>query len=149
MAKREAHGGTGTKLYYVWDHMRTRCTNKKDKSYARYGGRGITFIPEWNSFLNFKSWAHSNGYADGLSLDRADNEKGYSPENCKWSTRSEQQRNKRNNALMTKDGKTQPIAAWAEELSMKFNTLWNRKDRGWTDEEALSTPAGAKRGDAG
>lgn len=64
--------------YAVWKSMRMRCNNPKNKSYFRYGGRGIDVCPDWSNFESFNTWSEANGYAVGLQLDRKDNDKGYS-----------------------------------------------------------------------
>ena len=87
-----------TKLYRIWDALKSRCCNPNVKEFNDYGGRGITVCDEWrNSSLAFRKWALANGYQEGLQIDRIDNDKGYSPSNCRWVTRKEQNRNKRNN----------------------------------------------------
>ena len=95
MAGKPRHGQTHNRLYTCWADMKTRCLNKKHKWYGHYGGRGITVCDEWMRFEPFAEWALSHGYAEDLTIDRIDNDKGYCPENCKWSTQHEQALNKR------------------------------------------------------
>ena len=78
------------RLYRIWCAMKARCYNCNVKAYPRYGGRGIEVCEEWrNDFNTFCTWALAHGYAEHLDIDRKDNEKGYSPDNCQWLTRSE------------------------------------------------------------
>lgn len=84
------------RLYTIWIGMKQRCHNEKNPAYPEYGGRGITVCEEWrNNFPAFYAWAMSSGYRDDLSIDRIDNDKGYSPDNCRWETRITQSYNRR------------------------------------------------------
>ena len=98
--KNYKHGGTGTKLHNVWRNMKKRIINSNERYYKYYGGRGITICPEWtdkeNGFINFRKWSVDNGYANNLFLDRENPDGNYSPENCRWVTVLESNRNKRN-----------------------------------------------------
>jgi len=98
--KGESHKESRTRLYSIWQHMRGRCCNQKNRDYEYYGGRGITVCDEWDkSYIAFSLWAKENGYKDDLTIDRVDNNGNYEPSNCKWSTKQEQSRNKRNIVL--------------------------------------------------
>ena len=92
----KTHGLGYTRLYRTWANMKDRVFNIKNKWYSDYGGRGITICDGWkNDFMSFYTWAMSNGYSEGLSIDRIDNDGNYCPENCRWTTRTIQNRNTR------------------------------------------------------
>ena len=91
----KTHGLCSTKLYIIWGEIKKRTLNSKHKDYVNYGGRGITICEEWLDVQNFYDWAMSNGYSDELSIDRIDNDGGYCPENCRWTTQTIQTRNRR------------------------------------------------------
>lgn len=90
------HGLSRTKIYKIWYGMKTRCYNKNFKKFNNWGGRGIIVCNEWkNSFLIFNEWALKNGYKEGLSIDRINNNGNYEPTNCRFITIADQQKNKR------------------------------------------------------
>lgn len=120
--------------------MISRCKYPSHPAYKNYGGRGITIYPEWMKFEIFLNWALKNGYRDGLTIDRIDNDQGYSPKNCRWITSKAQNYNRRSNHLLKYNGQTRTIAEWAALVSMKPGTLVLRLRRGWSVEKALETP---------
>lgn len=138
--KATKHGGSDTRLYRIWSHMRTRCNKEYDDGYHLYGGRGVSVCPEWESFPAFLKWAKSNGYEDDLTLDRIDTNGDYEPSNCRWATVQEQNQNKRNSILITKDGVTKNLMDWAEELGIHHETIRGRIRMGWPEEDWLIPP---------
>lgn len=129
------------RLYTAWKNMRQRCLNSACPDFHLYGGRGISICPEWqNSFSCFMAWAVENGYRDDLTLDRIDTNGPYGPENCRWATRKVQANNRRTTRLLTMDGRTQSMRAWAEELDIDHSTIWRRLYYGWPVERALTEP---------
>ena len=134
----KTHGMTGTSTYNVWVSMVQRCHNPNAKDYQRYGGRGIFVCDEWQKFDNFLSDVGER--PEGKSLDRVDNEKGYSPENCRWADAQTQQRNKRNSRLVTHNGKTMTLADWAEANGINPITISARIQNGWDEVSAITTP---------
>ena len=132
------HSMSRTSIYYVWQNMKARCVNPNNQEYHRYGGRGIQVCNEWkDSFPMFYKWAIENGYQEGLTLDRIDNDKGYFPGNCRWATWTEQSRNKCQNRMLTYNGKTQCITDWAAELGVSFKCIAKRIKTGRPIEEVL------------
>lgn len=132
------------RIYGILNGMETRCYNKSHKDYPHYGGVGITVCDEWRgkgSRYNFYNWAIANGYSDDLTIDRIDGTKGYSPDNCRWVTPSEQCRNRRSNHLIEYNGEIKTLVEWAESAGIRKDTLRSRLVKsGWSMEEALNTP---------
>ena len=138
LSDRATHRMTGTPTYAAWIDMKTRCGNEKIKGYHSYGGRGIKVCDTWESFENFL--ADMGERPAGLSLDRIDNNGDYAPDNCRWATKNQQARNKRNNRLLSFKGETRCLSEWAEIQGIKITTLFQRLYAyGWSTERALST----------
>ena len=126
-----SHGMAHTPLHNKWMSMKERCNNPNCKSYKRYGAKGIKVCSEWeDSFQSFYDWSMASGYKEGLTIDRIDNSKGYSPDNCRWATSAEQNRNYSRNHLVTYNGKTQCIADWAKETGINRATILFRLQAG-------------------
>lgn len=135
--KKVKHGFEGSKIYRVWSHMKERCYRQKHKSYKHYGGRGIKVCSEWLEASNFIDWAFKNGYQEGLTIERIDNNGNYEPSNCTWITNKEQQRNKRNNRFFTIGGETKTVSEWAEICGLDRHTLLYRINKGEIGKEVL------------
>jgi len=132
-----------TRLYRIWLGMMDRCKNTNGKDYYRYGARGITVCDKWLSYPAFKDWALSNGYADGLSIDRIDNQRGYSPDNCRWATTEQQANNRTNNRLYQYHNQTHTIAEWSRILNIPYPCLYKRLvTYGWDFERAMVSKVG-------
>lgn len=134
------HGMSRTKEWHAWCNMRARCADPNHQSYHNYGGRGIRVCQSWmESFDNFFS---DMGIAPpGTTIDRIDNDGDYSPTNCRWTSRKEQARNTRRNRIVQARGKSQCVAAWAEELSVPYDAVRDRLDRGMNPEEVIESLA--------
>lgn len=121
------HNESKTRLYKIWKGMKNRCYNIQTPKYKSYGGRGIIVCDEWlENYPSFKKWAVENGYKDNLTIDRIDNNKGYSPHNCRWVTNKVQSNNKRNNCFINYLGQTLTISQWSEKIGITPSTIWAR-----------------------
>ncbi len=118
--------------------MKARCMNPKSISYKRYGGRGVTICQEWLVFENFHKWAIDNGYEDGKTIDRIDNDKNYTPDNCRWIDSSENRLRQRRYNLLTVNGETLPLTSFARKIGVSRYTLtkyFNRFGKNETEAE--------------
>ena len=118
-----------TRIYNIWCWMRKRCNNQKEKCYKYYGGEGKTVCHEWDEFLPFYQWAIENGYNDKLSIDRIDINKGYSPDNCRWATPTEQNRNRRNTVMIKNGDKFESLPKLCEELNFSYTKALQRTQK--------------------
>ena len=133
------HGLHKHPLNQKWRDMKDRCTNKNNKYYYRYGGRGIKVCDEWkNDFLEFYNWAILNGWTKGLTIERIDNNKGYYPENCYFATIQQQNRNTSRNVVYNNE--------LATDASIRLGgnkvLVVDRLREGWSIEKAFTTPVG-------
>lgn len=137
----KTHGMFGTRLYRIWSGMVTRCENPNHPYYGRYGGRGIRICPEWREDNSrFFEWANSSGYADGLTIDRINNDGNYEPSNCRWIPDDEQQRNRSSCHFVKIGGLELSLKEWSELLNISYNTVLSRLRYGWSDFDALTKP---------
>lgn len=138
------HGETNTRLYTIWTSMKGRCNNPNNPYYHRYGGRGIKMCDEWNNdFLSFKNWAYQNSYVEDAkrgecTIDRIDNNRGYSPDNCRWVSQKMQMNNVSYNHRETYNGETHTVAEWADILQIPYDKLECRLSRGMPFERAIN-----------
>jgi hypothetical protein len=139
-SKRITHGFTSktdkrNRIYRIWGSMRGRCANSKC---VNWNGRNIIVCDEWNDFLTFYNWANSNGYENGLSIDRIDNNGNYEPSNCRWTTQKIQSNNRRNSFYITHNGETKTLAQWMDiYTNVKYATVNKRLKSGKTFEQAI------------
>lgn len=136
------HGMRGTPIYTSWDCMVQRCTNQRNAHFHNYGARGIGINPEWRKFKCFYVWAISNGWEQGLELDRVDNNGNYEPSNCRWVTPAVNNLNKRTNRLITHDGETKTLTEWSRSTGLSVKAIQGRLDSlHWDIARALTTPS--------
>lgn len=149
------HGLSHDRIYRIWKGMNQRCYNPNSHGWPIYGARGIYICNQWrNDISSFREWALSNGYADNLSIDRIDGDKGYSPENCRWATAKEQANNQhpkntftpkkemnKRSVIWTINGETKSALEWCKQYDFSFPFVSYRiKKMGMTPLEALTTP---------
>lgn len=134
---------TYVKLRNAWFGMMRRCYTNDRPDYKHYREFGITICDEWlNSFDEFALWALNNGMEENLSLDRINNDQGYSPENCRWVTRKVQNNNTSVNTLILYHGKEHTIAELSDIFNVPYERLWARISNGWDIEDAIKKPCG-------
>lgn len=128
----------GERLYNIWTKMKGRCFNKNNDSYEKYGGRGITVFGEWvNDFTLFYEWSINNGYGDDLTIDRINNDGNYEPSNCRWATRTTQNRNKRNNHYIEINGVVKLARDWEKEYGLTDRLIYSRIGKGYSGEDLI------------
>lgn len=134
----KTHGLSRSRIYRIWNNMHERCYRRNNKNFKDYGARGIRVCRRWHVFMNF---VDDMGHPPlKHSLDRTNNNRGYSPKNCRWVTHVEQCRNRRNNVFVSFRGKRLCLKQWGEELGVYWKTLDARLRLGWGVHRALTTP---------
>lgn len=128
--------------YQSWKAMKKRCLDRNHRSFADYGGRGITICARWIS--NFAAFLSDMGARPSRrhTLERRDTNGNYEPGNCRWATKTEQQRNMRNNVRLTFQGLSLCISEWVEKTGIAYQTIRGRLRRGWSIAKTLTTPVG-------
>lgn len=126
----------------VWSGMKTRCFNPKDKHYRDYGGRGITICDRWLGPKGFENFVRDMGPrpSSAHKIDRIDNDGGYAPDNCRWVTQREQNRNYRRNLVVTVDGQPLCLADACTKRGANYHLVYARLQRGWDLERAICAP---------
>lgn len=154
MYKKEIHTPEMERLTRIYNNMKRRCYNKNDDAYPNYGGRGICVCDEWlgdNGLSNFRNWAINNGYHNGLTIDRINNNGNYEPSNCQWITRRDQSFNRRSNTYISYGSNgiiyTLPITVWAKILHIDRRVIQNRLVKyKWNVTDTINTPLNGKCG---
>lgn len=118
------------RIYTIWQGIKSRCYNKGNSRYNRYGSRGISVCDEWNNdFMKFYNWAKENGYSDKLTIDRIDNDKNYTPENCRWVDIKTQCNNRNTNIKITIGNATKTLKEWCNIFELNYSKILARYTR--------------------
>lgn len=135
------HHITNRRIYQCWMNMKGRCNSTTRNDYKYYGAKGIKYCDAWENYDEFEAWALSNGYQDSLTLDRIDGNVDYCPENCRWISIQDQQRNRSNCHYFTIGGVTKTLNEWARDYGINRTTLHDRiYVSGLSIEDALTKP---------
>lgn len=145
-ARHKTHGLTGTRVYKTWESMKSRCYNKNDGKYEKYGGRGIRVCDEWlgeNGAKNFAEWAYKNGFSEEKhqreqSIDRINVNGNYEPSNCRFTNAKVQANNRTNSVVIEFNGEAHTLKEWSEIKNIKEGTIRWRLNNGFTIGEALN-----------
>lgn len=135
--------GRRSPTYVSWMGMHWRCRDSASPRHSSYGARGFAVDKRWSKFENFLS--DMGDRPDGTTLDRVDNDKGYSPGNCRWATRTQQNNNTRANVILEHNGESMTLAEWERARGITTKTLRTRYAKGWTTEQILGIPIGGRR----
>jgi hypothetical protein len=138
------HGLHGSHEYWTWVDIRDRCRRQSHASYKNYGGRGISVCPQWDSYQTFYNDMGPRP-SDKHSIERINNDGNYAPDNCKWATKYEQSRNKRQNVWVVVDGERMILKDAAVKFGVNYFVLHGRYcRRGWTIDRAIAEPVRRK-----
>lgn len=135
---------TTAQIHHIWQGMKQHCYDPNHTNYSYYGGKGITICDDWlANAKTFITWAVDNGYQHGLQIERINNNKAYSPENCTWATPSAQIRHRSNTHLLTAFGKTKCLYDWSmdKRCLINYGGLLKRLQKGMDPEEAITKPS--------
>ena len=135
----EKHGLTGTRIYRAWSNMKRRCNDSTNKSYANYGGRGISYEDRWEEFENFYN-DMKDSYQDDLTIDRIDVNKNYSKDNCRWADKKTQANNTTSNNIVHYNGEDLTLSELADKYNLNYDVLRHRMNKGFTLEESMEPP---------
>jgi hypothetical protein len=130
-----------TKEYSTWCNMKNRCYNKNDANYHYYGARGIQVCSRW--LQSFENFLFDVGRSPSVkhTLDRIDNSGDYEPSNCRWATRLKQSNNTRKNIIIGEES----LSEYCRRVGKNYSTIKSRLRRGWSIQQVVNTPVGAKR----
>lgn len=117
------HGLHKHPLNHIWVNIKQRCNNPKNERYHRYGGRGIKFYDGWNDFLTFYNWAISNGWKEGLHIDRINNDGDYEPSNCRIVTQKINSNNRRDTVYVSVGGIKMPLSLACDKFNLKLEKV--------------------------
>lgn len=135
---RTTHGMHGSRTYEIWRGVMNRCLNPRHPNYQRYGARGLTISPEWQTFDGF--FASMGECPSGLTIERKDGRIGYQEGNCIWATTKVQARNRSNNVRISFNGEEMVLADWCARFDLRYKIVNNRLRAGWTVVRAFTTP---------
>lgn len=132
------HGKRNTRLYKIWTGMKDRCLNVNSNNFKNYGARNINICKEWkDDYIQFHNWSISNGYKEGLTIDRIDNDGDYEPNNCRWVSAEKQSRNKRDTIKIRYNNKEYCLAELSRVVEIPESTLRYRYHKGYRGEKLI------------